>query len=81
MAGKRYRSQPSAPVEAVLGAVALVVWWAQQVVGGVRLLVATLSAVVVLGLAHAAVAPVRGAESNWAVLAPGAAGVAVTGRA
>jgi hypothetical protein len=73
MAGKRYKAQPSAPVEWVLGVVALVVWGVSQLVGSLRVLVATLSVAVVLGLAHTAVAPVRGVGSTWGavtVLAP-----------
>lgn len=64
VAGKRYKAQPSAPVELVLGAVALMVWGATQLVGWLRVLVATTAAVVVLAVAHTAVAPVRGVGST-----------------
>jgi len=71
---RRYKTTTPASVELALGLVAAVVWGVGQLVGWLRLLVATLAAVVVLGLTHTAVAPVRGAASFWGpteVLAPG----------
>jgi hypothetical protein len=65
---KRYKpqAQPSAPVELVLGAVALLVWGVGQLWGAVRLLAATLAVAVVVGVAHTALTPVRDSTSTWA---------------
>ena len=66
---RRYKTTTPAPVELALGLVAALVWGVNELVGWLRVLVATLAAVVVLGLAHTVVAPRDPAASTW-VLAP-----------
>lgn len=77
---QRYKpqAQPSAPVEWVLGAVALLVWGVGQMWGSLRLLVATLAVAGVVGLAHTALNAARGTTSVWT---PSGAAVAVMGSA
>jgi hypothetical protein len=74
---KRYKpqAQPSAPVELVLGAVALLVWGLGQAWYSVRVLVATLLVELVLGVAHTAPTPVSGSTSTWAPSAGAAVAV------
>jgi hypothetical protein len=66
-------AQVPAPIETGLGLLAALVWWVSEGLGWLRVLIATTTAVVVLGLAHTAVAPLRSAASTWGqttVLAP-----------
>lgn len=61
----RYTKTPGPAVERVLGVVAAVVWFATQGAAWLRLLVGGVALAVVLGLAHTALAPVRGTASTW----------------